>query len=247
MSQFFAIHPETPQPRLIRQAARIIHDGGLVVLPTDSCYAIGCHLDDKAAAERLRQIRKVDKEHNFTLVCRDLSEISTYARVDKADYRLVKSLTPGPYTFILRATHEVPRRLQHPKRKTIGIRVPDNAICQALLAELEQYDEYPAAAGGRLSDDRCGGYPRSPGAPGRSGHRRGQLWSGANHRRPAGQRPRRGHTAWPRAGGFPRGDAVTDRKSALTRADTARVGRRCCRWRIIARFAVFHPDQRSNA
>ena len=138
MSQFFAIHPETPQHRLIRQAARIIHDGGLVVLPTDSCYAIGCHLDDKAAAERLRQIRRVDRDHNFTLVCRDLSEISTYARVDKSDYRLVKSLTPGPYTFILRATHEVPRRLQHPKRKTIGIRVPDNPICQALLAELGQ-------------------------------------------------------------------------------------------------------------
>ncbi len=138
MSQFFEIHPETPQPRLIRQAARIIDAGGVVVLPTDSCYAIACHLDDKAAAERLRRLRDVGKEHNFTLVCRDLSEISNYARIDKADYRLVKNLTPGPYTFILRATHEVPRRLQHPKRKTIGIRVPDNAICQALLSELGQ-------------------------------------------------------------------------------------------------------------
>jgi len=138
MSQFFTIHPKTPQPRLIRQAARIIHNGGLVVLPTDSCYAIGCHLDDKNAAERLRRIRAIDRDHNLTLVCRDLSEIATYARVDKSDYRTVKNLTPGPYTFILRATHEVPRRLQHPKRKTIGIRVPANAICQALLTELGQ-------------------------------------------------------------------------------------------------------------
>lgn len=153
MSQFFVIHPETPQRRLIRQAARIVDDGGLVVLPTDSCYAIGCHLDDKAAAERLRRIRNVGREHNFTLMCRDLSEIATYARVDKSDYRLVKNLTPGAYTFILKATHEVPRRLQHPKRKTIGIRIPDNAICQALLTELGQPlmtstlllpgDEYP--------------------------------------------------------------------------------------------------------
>jgi tRNA threonylcarbamoyl adenosine modification protein (Sua5/YciO/YrdC/YwlC family) len=138
MSQFFAIHPKTPQPRLIRQAARIVHNGGLVVLPTDSCYAIGCHLDDKSAAERLRRIRAIDRDHNLTLVCRDLSEIATYARIDKSDYRTVKNLTPGPYTFILRATHEVPRRLQHPKRKTIGIRVPANAICQALLTELGQ-------------------------------------------------------------------------------------------------------------
>ena len=138
MSQFFEIHPETPQPRLIRQAARIVDDGGLIVLPTDSCYAIACHLDDKNAADRLRRLRDVDSNHNFTLMCRDLSEISTYARIDKADYRMVRKLTPGPYTFILRATHEVPRRLQHPKRKTIGIRVPDNAICQALLAELGQ-------------------------------------------------------------------------------------------------------------
>ena len=138
MSQFFEIHPETPQLRLIRQAVRIVDDGGLIVLPTDSCYAIACHLGDKNAADRLRRLRAVDNNHNFTLMCRDLSEISTYARIDKADYRMVKKLTPGPYTFILRATHEVPRRLQHPKRKTIGIRVPDNAICQALLAQLGQ-------------------------------------------------------------------------------------------------------------
>jgi len=138
MSQYFEIHPETPQPRLVKQAVRIVDDGGVIVFPTDSCYAIGCHLGDKAAAERIRRIRGIDGTHNFTLVCRDLSEISTYARIDKSDYRLLKTLTPGPYTFILRATHEVPRRLQHPKRKTIGIRVPDHPIAQALLATLGQ-------------------------------------------------------------------------------------------------------------
>lgn len=138
MSQFFEIHPQTPQQRLIHQAVRIVADGGVIVYPTDSCYALGCHLGDKAAAERIRRIRGVDGGHNFTLVCRDLSEIATYARIDKADYRLLKSLTPGPYTFILRATHEVPRRLQHPRRRTIGIRVPDHPIAQALLAALDQ-------------------------------------------------------------------------------------------------------------
>ncbi len=138
MSQYFEIHPVTPQQRLVKQAVQIIDEGGVVVYPTDSCYAIGCHLGDKDAAERIRRIRGVDGEHNFTLVCRDLSEISTYARIDKSDYRLLKTLTPGPYTFILKATHEVPRRLQHPKRKTIGIRVPDNAITQALLEGLGQ-------------------------------------------------------------------------------------------------------------
>jgi tRNA threonylcarbamoyl adenosine modification protein (Sua5/YciO/YrdC/YwlC family) len=138
MSQFFEIHPETPQPRLIRQAARIVDDGGVIVLPTDSSYAIGCHLGDKRAVDRVRRIRDVDGDHNFTLVCRDLSEISTYARIDKSDYRLLKTLTPGPYTFVLRATHEVPRKLVHPKRKTIGMRVPDHPIVQALMAELGQ-------------------------------------------------------------------------------------------------------------
>lgn len=138
MSQYFQIHPETPQPRLIRQAARIVDAGGLVVYPTDSTYAIGCHLGDKAAVERIRALRGIDHDHHFTLVCRDLSELANYARVDKADYRLLKSLTPGPYTFILKATHEVPRRLVHPKRKTIGLRVPANPISQALLAELGQ-------------------------------------------------------------------------------------------------------------
>ena len=138
MSQFFAIHPESPQPRLVARAARIVEDGGVIVYPTDSCYALGCRLGDKTAAERICRLREVDRDHNFTLVCRDLSEISTYARIDKADYRLLKALTPGPYTFILPATGEVPRRLQHAKRKTIGIRMPDHPIAQALLEALGQ-------------------------------------------------------------------------------------------------------------
>jgi tRNA threonylcarbamoyl adenosine modification protein (Sua5/YciO/YrdC/YwlC family) len=136
MSQFFQIHPVNPQPRLIHQAVEIIQTGGVIVYPTDSSYALGCRLDDKAAADRIRRIRQTDKNHNFTLVCRDLSEIATYARLDNSQYRLLKAATPGPFTFILRATHEVPRRLQHPRRKTIGIRVPDHAIVRALLTEL---------------------------------------------------------------------------------------------------------------
>lgn len=135
MSQYFHIHPEDPQPRLVRQAVQIIRDGGVIVMPTDSCYAVACHLDDKAAVERIRRLRDLDKRHNFTLVCRDLSEIATYARVSNSAYRLLRAKTPGPYTFLLRATATVPRRLQHPKRKTIGIRVPDHAIVSALLAE----------------------------------------------------------------------------------------------------------------
>lgn len=136
MSQFFQIHPDNPQQRLIRQAVEIIRADGLIVYPTDSSYALGCHVGDKRGMERIRQIRALDKRHNFTLVCSDLAEIATYARVDNSGYRLLKSLTPGPYTFILRATHEVPRRLQNPRRKTIGIRVPDHTIAQALLGEL---------------------------------------------------------------------------------------------------------------
>jgi len=136
MSQFFDIHPDNPQGRLIAQAVSIIRDGGVVVYPTDSCYALGCIIGDKQAMERIARIRQTDAKHNFTLVCRDLSDISTYARVDNPTYRMLKMLTPGPYTFILKATNEVPRRLQNPKRKTIGLRVPDNAICQALLEEL---------------------------------------------------------------------------------------------------------------
>lgn len=136
MSQFYQIHPENPQARLIRNAVDIIHNGGVVVYPTDSGYALGCHIGDKTALDRIRRIRKLDDKHNFTLVCRDLSEIATYAKVNNTSYRLLRHTTPGPYTFILQATNEVPRRLMHPKRKTVGLRVPDNAIAAALLADL---------------------------------------------------------------------------------------------------------------
>lgn len=136
MSQFFSIHPENPQARLVRQAVDIVREGGVVVYPTDSAYALGCQIGDKNALDRIRRIRRLDDRHNFTLVCRDLSEIAVYARVDNTAYRLLKHATPGPYTFILRATSEVPRRLMHPKRKTVGLRVPENRIAQALLADL---------------------------------------------------------------------------------------------------------------
>jgi tRNA threonylcarbamoyl adenosine modification protein (Sua5/YciO/YrdC/YwlC family) len=136
MSQYYQIHPVNPQQRLIRNAVEIIRNDGLVAYPTDSSYALGCRVGDKRGMERMRRIRGLDNAHEFTLVCRDLSELASYARVENSAYRLLKSLTPGPYTFILRATHEVPRRLQNPKRKTIGIRVPDHPICQALLTEL---------------------------------------------------------------------------------------------------------------
>lgn len=138
MSQFFQIHPDNPQPRLIKQAAQIIDAGGVVALPTDSSYALVCHLDDKAAVEKLRRIRGIDEKHHLTLLCRDLSEIANYARVDNKQFRLLKAATPGPYTLILEATREVPRRLSHPSRKTIGLRVPENAIAHALLEELQQ-------------------------------------------------------------------------------------------------------------
>jgi tRNA threonylcarbamoyl adenosine modification protein (Sua5/YciO/YrdC/YwlC family) len=138
MSQFFEIHPDNPQQRLINEAVTLLERGGVIVYPTDSCYALGCHLGDKKAMQRIRQIRQVDKDHHFTLICRDLSEISNYARVDNDAYRMIKSLTPGPYTFILDATKDVPKRLQHPKRKTIGIRIPDNEIVRSLLETLGQ-------------------------------------------------------------------------------------------------------------
>ncbi|MES2935895.1 MAG: L-threonylcarbamoyladenylate synthase [Pseudomonadota bacterium] len=138
MSQFFQIHPGNPQGRLIKQAAQIIHSGGIVALPTDSCYALVCHLDDKNAVERLRRIRAVDDKHHLTLLCRDLSEIALYAKVDNRQFRLLKAATPGPFTVILEATKEVPRRLSHPSRKTIGLRVPENRIAHALLEELAQ-------------------------------------------------------------------------------------------------------------
>jgi|TARA_B110000977_G_scaffold163964_1_gene210177 tRNA threonylcarbamoyl adenosine modification protein (Sua5/YciO/YrdC/YwlC family) len=138
MAQFFEIHPDNPQKRLIQQAVSIIDKGGVVIYPTDSSYALGCHIGDKAAMEKIARIRQADKNHHFTLVCSDLSEIGTYAKVSNSDYRLMKTLTPGPYTFLLKATSEVPRRLMNPKRKTIGVRVPDNHIVHSLLEALGQ-------------------------------------------------------------------------------------------------------------
>jgi tRNA threonylcarbamoyl adenosine modification protein (Sua5/YciO/YrdC/YwlC family) len=153
MSDYLTIHPENPQQRLISQAAQIVRKGGVIVYPTDSVYAIGCHIGDKQALDRIRSIRDVNKNHNFTLMCRDLSELASYARVDNTAFRSLKAHTPGPFTFILQATSEVPRRLMHPKRKTIGLRVPDSPIVQALLEELGEPmmsvtlilpgDEYP--------------------------------------------------------------------------------------------------------
>ena len=138
MAQLFAVHPDNPQVRLLRQAAQLIDRGAVAAVPTDSCYALACHLDDKAAVDRVRRIRRVDERHNLTLLCRDLTEIATYARVDNTQYRLLKQATPGPYTFILEATREVPRRLSHPSRKTIGIRIPANNVALALLDVLGQ-------------------------------------------------------------------------------------------------------------
>lgn len=138
MSQYFEVHPQNPQARLLKQAAQILHDGGVAAIPTDSSYALVCHLDDKAAAERLRRLRGVDDRHHLTLLCRDLSELASHARVDNRQYRLLKSATPGPFTFILEASKEVPRRVSHPSRRTIGLRVPDHAVTQALLEILGQ-------------------------------------------------------------------------------------------------------------
>lgn len=153
MAQFFQIHPENPQARLINQAAEIVRKGGLIAYPTDSAYALGCHIGDKVALDRIRGIRDLDKHHNFTLMCRDLSELATYAKVSNQIYRMIKNHTPGSYTFVLEATSEVPRRLMHPKRKTIGLRVPDNPIALDLMHALGEPlmssslllpgDEYP--------------------------------------------------------------------------------------------------------
>jgi len=153
MSQFLVIHPENPQMRLIDQAVEIIRNGGVAVYPTDSTYALGCHIGDKAAQERICHIRNLTEKHNFTIICRDLSDAGVYARFDTPVFRLLRANTPGPYTFILRATKEVPRRLLHPKRKTIGVRIPDHRIIQVMLAELQEPmltttmimpgDEYP--------------------------------------------------------------------------------------------------------
>jgi tRNA threonylcarbamoyl adenosine modification protein (Sua5/YciO/YrdC/YwlC family) len=136
LTQLFAIHPDNPQPRLIRQAAEILRGGGVIVYPTDSCYALGCHIGDKAAMARMRAIREVDARHHFALVCRDLAEIAVYAKIDNRQFRLLKAATPGSYTFIMQATREVPKRLQHPSRRTIGLRIPDHKVALALLAEL---------------------------------------------------------------------------------------------------------------
>jgi tRNA threonylcarbamoyl adenosine modification protein (Sua5/YciO/YrdC/YwlC family) len=135
-SRYIEIHSRDPQPRLIRQAVALIREGGIVVYPTDSCYALGCHIGDKDAMERIARIRETDKHHNFTLVCRDLSEIARYARVNNQQYRTLKAFTPGPYTFILQASRETPKRLQNARRRTIGIRVPDHPIPRAILSEL---------------------------------------------------------------------------------------------------------------
>ena len=138
MAQYFQIHSQNPQARLIHQAVEILRSGGLVAYPTDSSYALGCHLDDKKAVERIRRIRKLDRHHNFTLVASDLKQVAQFAKIDNEQYRLIKSLTPGPYTFILAAKRLVPNRLVHPKRRTIGIRIPNNAIVQAMVSELAE-------------------------------------------------------------------------------------------------------------
>ncbi len=138
MAQYFQVHAQNPQLRLIKQAIEIVREGGLIAYPTDSSYALGCHLDDKRAVDRIRRIRKLDKHHNFTLVASDLKQISQFAKIDNEQYRLIKSLTPGPYTFILNAKRTVPNRLMHPKRRTIGLRIPDNEIVQTLLTHLAE-------------------------------------------------------------------------------------------------------------
>lgn len=138
MAQYFQVHPKDPQPRLIRRSVEIVRDGGLIVYPTDSAYAFGCRMDTKNGLERIRRIRQLEEDHNFTLVCIDLSQIATFARINNEAFRLIKSLTPGPFTFVLPATRETPRRLQHSKRKTIGIRLPDNPITMALVSELQE-------------------------------------------------------------------------------------------------------------
>ncbi|MFN3235553.1 MAG: L-threonylcarbamoyladenylate synthase [Pseudomonadales bacterium] len=162
MSQYFRIHPDNPQVRLIHQAVDIIRQGGVIAYPTDSAYALGCHIGDKRALEKICAIRRLDSKHNFTLICRDLSDLGVYAKVNNSAYRLIKAATPGPYTFILQATREVPRRLVHPKRKTIGLRVPANNICIDLLDQLGEPmmtttlilpgDQYPLTDPGEIRE-----------------------------------------------------------------------------------------------
>jgi tRNA threonylcarbamoyl adenosine modification protein (Sua5/YciO/YrdC/YwlC family) len=138
MAQFFAIHPENPQLRLIHRAVEIVREGGVIAYPTDSSYAIGCHIGDKQSMDRIRRIRQLDDKHNFTLVCKDLAQVSTFTKIGNDAYRMIKALTPGPFTFILEATREVPRRLQHPRKKTIGVRIPDHPVAMLLVKELEE-------------------------------------------------------------------------------------------------------------
>lgn len=162
MSEYLAIHPEDPQQRLLARAAQTVRDGGIIVVPTDSCYALGCRVGDKEALDRIRLIRQIDERHHLTLMCRDLSEIAQYARVDNVQYRLLKATTPGSYTFILEGTKELPRRLLHPKRKTIGLRVPAHRVAMALLEELNEPlltttlqlpgDEEPMTEGWEIAD-----------------------------------------------------------------------------------------------
>ncbi len=162
MTQYLQIHPDDPQPRYLERAAMLVREGGIVAFPTDSCYALGCHLGDKAAVDRIRAIREVDDRHHLTLMCRDLSEIAQYARVDNAQYRLLKATTPGSYTFILEGTKELPRRVLHPKRKTIGLRVPEHKVALSLLAALGEPlltttlqlpgDEAPLTEGWEIQD-----------------------------------------------------------------------------------------------
>ena len=200
MAFLIQIHPQNPQLRLVRQAIAAMRDGSVVVYPTDSSYALGCLIGDKEAMERIRRIRDADvKNHNFTLVCRDLSEIAKYARVDNSQYRMLKAFTPGPYTFLLEATREVPKRLQNPKRRTIGIRVPDNAIVRMLLAELGEpiMSSTLLLPGETQHDDRSRRNQAAPRAPGRPRHRRrhaaasSPAASSTSRRRRAGHRPAR--------------------------------------------------------
>ena len=194
MSQYFEVHPDNPQQRLLKQAAQILHGGGIAAVPTDSSYALVCHLDDKAAAMQLRRLREVDDKHHLTLLCRDLSELATYARVDNRQYRLLKLGTPGPYTFILEATKEVPRRLSHPSRRTIGLRVPEHRVTQELLLQFGA-----AAAGHDLdsarrnrADERPAADPRTFPEEPAGGHRRRRVPDAADQRDRPEQRRRRG-------------------------------------------------------
>jgi tRNA threonylcarbamoyl adenosine modification protein (Sua5/YciO/YrdC/YwlC family) len=198
MAQYFEVHPDDPQPRLLKHAAQILHEGGLVAIPTDSSYALVCHLDDKAAAERLRRLREVDDKHHLTLLCRDLSELASYARVDNRQYRLLKLGTPGPYTFILEATKEVPRRVSHPSRRTIGLRVPAHTVAQGLLDVLGQplLGTTLIPPGESRAAERPAGDPRALREAAAGDRRRRRLQAPADH----GGRPER-----PRAGAGARG------------------------------------------